>query len=209
MDVYSAIKARYGFEIPEIYRRMEEAGLLNMPPGPADASDERHLWVPEAEWLRPQEILEYEFPEWFRPEFIPFAFTGGGQPWCWWPVQDPEAVVYVPGDEAGVFDAPNLLGSIYRRFLDHALSLDEVEEGRLWYSRWARQLRDDFPPAWIDTMLKIADADVIPWRIHRLTGQGLLDPAARDRLIARDLAFPRLNEEFDQSDGRWNEVGAS
>ncbi len=206
MDVYTSIRAKYGFEIPAIYRRMESDGFFEFAPGPVDPLNERYLWVPEAEWLGPHKILEHTFPEWYRPEFVPFAFTGGGQPWCWWPCQDPDAVVYVPGDDAGVFDAPDLIGCIYRRFLNYATDLDEadIDEARQWFALWARQLQAYFPPAWIDTLQKIAQADAVTWRIHRLVRWGLLEAGERDRLIARDLVFSRLNEEFDQSDGRWN-----
>jgi hypothetical protein len=202
MDIYAMIKAKHGFEIPAAYRRLEQKGLFDFknPGTPCDPLDESYLWVPEAEWMGPQEILEYEGPPYQRPGFVPFAFTGAGEPWCWWPEQDPEAVVGLPIACAGVFDAPNFIGSIYRRFIEYAIYVDEgedEEQARGFFTLWARQLRDDFPAAWIDLLRRLSQADAASWELGEARGRGLLHPTTQDEIISRDLAFPRLNEEFE------------
>ncbi len=201
MDIYALIKAKHGFEIPAAYRRLEQNGMFEIKEAgvACDPSSEAYLWVPEAEWMRPQEILDFKTPFYQRPGFIPFAFTGAGEPWCWWPEQDPEAVVGLPGGRAGVFDAPNLIGSLYRRFLDYAVHVNEEDEDntRQFFTLWVHQLRDDFPAAWIDTLRRLAQADATSWERGKASGRGLLDPTTRDQIISRDLAFPRLNQKFE------------
>jgi hypothetical protein len=64
-------------------------------------------------------------------------------------------------------------------------------------SLWSRQLRDDFPTAWLDTLRGLAQAEAISWERGRVSGRGFLDPTTHDEIIARDLAFPRLNEGFE------------
>ena len=102
VDTYTSIKAKYGFEIPAVYRTMEQDGFFELKPAGEDFDprNDSYLWVPEAESMRPPEILAYETPSYQLPGFVPFAFTGGGEPWCWWPEQDPEAVVSSRGNSA-------------------------------------------------------------------------------------------------------------
>jgi hypothetical protein len=201
MDVYSEIKAKYGFEIPAAYRRMEQDGFFRLPPQgtECDPFNELYLWVPEAEWMRPQEILDYEPPSYQQSGFVPFAFTGGGEPWCWWPAQDPQAVVFLPIGDAGVFDAPHLVGSIYRRFLCYALNVNEqdADEARRYFGLWARRLASHFPARWIETLNDLAQADIVAWQFKRARGQGFLNPPRLEELVARDLAFPRLGATFE------------
>jgi hypothetical protein len=201
VDIYESIKAKHGFEIPAAYRKLEKGGFFeNKIAGErCDSSDEAYLWVPEAEWMRPQEILDYKTPSYQRPGFVPFAFTGAGEPWCWWPAQDPEAVVSLADGCAGKFDAPNLLGSIYRRFLDYAVcvDLDDENRARQFLSLWARQLGGYFARSWIDTLRALAEAEAVTWQLGRSNGRGLLHPTRRNELVAHDLAFPRLNVEFE------------
>jgi hypothetical protein len=201
MDIYVSIEAKYGFEIPEAYRSLEKEGLFEIKAAGArcDPSDESYLWVPEMEWMRPQEILDYKTPAYQRPGFVPFAFTGADEPWCWWPAQDPEAVVSLRDGCAGKFDAPNLVGSIYRRFLDYSVCVDEEDDDRArrFLTLWARQLGDYFAPSWIDTLRALAESEAVSWQLGRSSGRGLLHPARRNELVARDVPFPKLNEDFE------------
>jgi hypothetical protein len=201
MDIYAAIEAKYGFAIPALYRRMEKDGFFAFEPGRVgvDPWNDSYLWVPEMEWMPLQEILDFEPPSYQRPGFLPFAFTGGGEYWCWWPAEDPEAVVHLPIGDAGVFDAPNILGSIYRRFLDYAIEVSEPndEEARRYFTLWASRLGEYFPPLWIATLHQLSRAEPVMRPLGRTTIRGLINPARRDELIARDLAFPRLGEDFE------------
>ena len=90
MNLYAAIEAKYGFAIPEDYRRMERDGFFDL------KNDATYLLIHEMEWLRPDEILAHKPADYHKPGFIPFAFTGGGDEWCWCPAMDPKAVVSCP-----------------------------------------------------------------------------------------------------------------
>jgi hypothetical protein len=207
MDVYAAIEAKHGFAIPAEYRRIVAAGYFDLRhPGKYydPANEPTYLWVPEAEWLLPQKILAHKPESFEKPGFVPFAFTGAGDHWCWWPSQDTGAVVLCPHDEAtGVFDAPSFLASIYRRFLDYALAdigEDEEAEARRHFAHWASQLEGHFPQQWITTLTSLVTAPANRWQQGRRAGRGFLTPQTYDELIARDIAFPRLGEEFEWMD---------
>jgi hypothetical protein len=118
MDIYDAIEAKYGFPIPAVYRRIEAEGSFEFRhPGQFfdPANEPTYLWIPEAERLKPEEILAYQpYPE-ALPGFVPYAQTGARDHWCWWPDEDAEVVVECPHDSSfGRFDAPNFIASLYR-----------------------------------------------------------------------------------------------
>jgi len=80
-SIYESIESKYGFALPSAYREMNELGWFDT----CDKS--RYLWISEAEWMRPDEIFSYEPLEYHKPGFVPFAFTGAGDHWCWWPAE--------------------------------------------------------------------------------------------------------------------------
>lgn len=194
MDLYAAIEAKYGFAIPEDYRRMERDGFFDL------KNDATYLQIHEMEWMRPDEILAHKPADFHKPGFIPFAFTGGGDEWCWCPAMDPKAVVSCPRDDSfGTFDAPDFLGSIYRRCLDAALELtdcDTEDECRGYYTTCITKLARYFPPARIESLQSIAKAPILQLYQGKLPYRALLTRQDHDKLVAQDLAFPRLNEEF-------------
>jgi hypothetical protein len=203
MNVYDAIQAKHGFSIPAEYRRMEAAGFFQLRhPGQfyEPANEPTYLWIPEAEWLTPPEILSYKpYPE-ALPGFIPFVRTGAGDHWCWWPAADPEAVVECPHDSAlGHFDAPNFVSSLYRRCLEFAtngIDPDEEDWVRRNFAHWAGQLVGYFPPNWLAVLRALSTAPLVVSHIGKLSIWSLLTPEQSEAQIARELRFARLNEEF-------------
>lgn len=203
-DIYDAIQARYGFAIPPEYRRMEADGCFELKNWGVmfDPDNEpTYLWIPEVEWLKPGEILAYRPEPEAKPGFVPFAFTGAGDHWCWWPDQDPEAIVLCLHDEGmGSFDAPHFLGSLYRRCLDYALdgiSKDDESEARRLFDYWVERLGSYLAPPWIETLRHLSRADRFEWRDGRRSGEGFLTPEQYNAILARDLSFPRLGEAFE------------
>lgn len=191
--MYKAIQAKYGFAIPEEYRRMERLGWFD------PKNRETYLWIFEAEWLRPEEILEYEPLEFHKPGFVPFAFTGGGDNWCWWPSEG--VVVLCPHDcLEGEIDAPDFLSSIYRRTLEYAaggLDKDDEAGSRRQLIDWADALSPFFPAEWISTLRDAAKAPLEKWVRGYDYGFGFLSLDASEEILRRDLAFPRLGEKFE------------
>jgi hypothetical protein len=191
MTIYDEIEAKYGFAIPAEYQEMERLGWLD----PSDMS--RYLYMFEAEWFRPEKILRYQPLDFHKPGFVPFAFTGGGDNWCWWPAEN--CVVLCPHDcLEGEFDAPDFLGSIYRRTLEYASGGQESEgEARKQLREWAKRLTAFFPPHWIKTISDAAEAPLVRWERGNDYGNGFLTLDEQEAILRRDLAFPRLGEKFE------------
>ena len=203
MNVYNAIEAKFGFAIPAVYRRIEAEGSFKLRhPGQFfdPANEPTYLWIPEAEWLKPEEILAYKpFPE-ALPGFIPFAQTGAGDYWCWWPKENPEVVVQCPHDSSfGRFDAPNLMASLYRRCLEFATNEIEPEQEdwtRRNFVHWAERLKHYLPQDWIDELRSLAQAPLVDRTIGKLAIRVLMTPPDCTDRIRRDLDFAELDEKF-------------
>jgi hypothetical protein len=206
-SIYAQIEAKYGFAIPEAYRRMERDGCFDLKhPGVyyEPANEPSYIWIPEAEWMSPADILKHEPAEYEHKGYVPFAFTGAHDHWCWWPEQDREAVVYCPHDSSvGRFDSPHFLASLYRRCLEYArygiLAGDE-EEARRHFAHWVERLPAYFPAPWIDVLRTIRDAPFVERMIGRLSCPALLTSEDFESILARDLSFPRSGEEFEWMD---------
>jgi hypothetical protein len=186
------VESRFGFKLPAAYRAFFEAGWM-------DPASPDYLWVPEAEWLTPKQMLEYEPAEYHKPGFVPFAFTGAGDHWCWWPAEHPDLVVLCPHDcSEGEFDAPSFIASIYRRMLGYAhggFFEDEEEEARDNLRRWASRLSAHFPGLWIETLLGLAAAPIVKWASG--VDGGLCGESEYARLLERDVAFPLMGKSFE------------
>jgi hypothetical protein len=203
MNVYDAIEAKYGFPIPAAYRRIDADGTFKLRyPGQFfdPANEPTYLWIPEAEWLKPEEILAYKpYPE-ALPGFIPFAQTGAGDFWCWWTKEDAEVVVQCPHDSSfGRFDAPSLIAWLYRRCLEFAAN-DIESEQEDWVRRnflnWAERLEHYLPQEWIVELRSLAQAPVVDSITGKLAIKVLMTPPDCADRIRRDLGFGRLDEEF-------------
>ncbi len=111
-ELYNRIEARYGFSILDEYRQMQSRGWFNV------RDDERYVWLHEAECLSLEEIADYEFEPYRKSGFVPFAFNGAGDLWCWWPEAASHSITPVVWclhdvDMAEV-SAPHFIGFIYR-----------------------------------------------------------------------------------------------
>ena len=196
-DIYQGIQAKHGFTLPPEYLRMANEGFFDL------KRDESYLWIPEAEWMPAQQILDYETEPNYKPGFVPFAFTGAGDLWCWRPSEDPQMVVCCIHDEGmGSVDAPNLLGSIYRRILDYASDQGNWESEELTRNqllRWSERLHDYFPDPWIEDLRLLSDAKIVEWRYGRniIPFHGLISFDEKKARLAREFDFPRLDEKFE------------
>jgi len=194
MDQYEQVEQKYGLVLPEAYRSMSEAGWF-------DAKSDSYFWLFEAEWMPLTEILKFQPEEYHKPGFVPFASTAGGDHWCWWPSTDPDAVVYCPHDfELGEYDSSSFVGFVYRRLLGYALylPLEYEQEIRQNLHDSATRLSNYFPATWRDTLEVLASARSVQRFAPngREDGFGLMSEKQYQATIQRDLAFPRLDQEF-------------
>jgi hypothetical protein len=164
--LYNAIKARYGFAIPNDYCRLESRGLFTLPVA-AHASafyqPGSYLWLHDMEWYSPQAILDFEFEPYHLPGFVPFAFTGGGDYWCWHPAHIDRRGAHVlrcyhDCPLAAVY-APNFHTALYRQILDFCVcsSEDEDIDASAFLHRWATELAVIFPDSWSARLRQLAD----------------------------------------------------
>lgn len=197
MDDLERIEQKYGFRLPEAYRSMQALGWLDVKP--SETPD--YFWLYEAEWMSLDEITDYKFKGYQKPGFVPFAFTAGGDRWCWWPSEHPEVVVSCPHDlDEGEFYAPSFLGFIYRCLLDYALYVQEEEHDvRQNLRASAVRLSTYLPPIWCDTLNALASAQTIQWLSPngKVASLGLMTEEQYQEIIQRDLAFPLLGQRFE------------
>ncbi len=83
--ILNQIEERYNFEIPAEYKSMFERGYftLEKPAHCSELIDSKYVWLYEMEWISIDEILKFEFEEYARDGFVPFARNGAGEKWCW------------------------------------------------------------------------------------------------------------------------------
>lgn len=205
---YAAIERRYGFSIPMAYRELERRGFLDRLATPAYYAEfttpgRGYLWLGDMEWYTPRQIADFEFADYHLPGFVPFAFTGGGDYWCWQPRFTDDRgtrVVLCPHDyELGTVYAPNFGAALYRQVLEYSaqgfLSEDEVAVARAMLKRWAVDLACVLPAAWcerVEAISRVA-ATVRSGRDRKLV---LISEEALNRFESADLAFPEIDSEF-------------
>jgi hypothetical protein len=204
-ELFRRIEDRYAFCFPSEYTAMHRKGWLQFDPA-RRGLPQPYLWMNEMEWLSLQDMLDFEFPTYCKPGFVPFAFTGGGDHWCWYPEHAADGVtpvVLCPRDStAGEFYAPSFTGSLYRQILDFACSWikpAEEAEARTHLKRWLDDLCPFFPAAWRVVVAALHNAPLKQWESGTIV-HGLLLPDEHRSIIHRDLVFPRLDEQFEWMD---------
>src|SRR4051812_29072900 len=73
--MYDRILARFAFAIPDLYRAMAAAGLFAS--RGVDA-----LFLTDLEWLTPEEMGDFESPDYQVRGLVPFAKSARGDLWC-------------------------------------------------------------------------------------------------------------------------------
>ena len=170
-----------------------------------DVRGDNYFWLNEAEWMSLEEILNHEPAEYHKPGYVPFAFTGGGDNWYWWPFVHPGTVVFCPHDfELGDYYAPSFIGFIYRSLIgfcatgfDPEDDPEEAEENRQILKDSVTRLSGYLPSIWQQTLEALTTAPPVQ-RVYngRPSGVGLLTNEQEQVIIQRDLAFPQLDQQF-------------
>ena len=197
-EQFQQVEQKYGLVRPDAYKSMYAAGWM-------DVKGDNYFWLHEAEWMSLEEILNHEPAEYHRPEFVPFAFTGGGDYWCWWPSVHPGTVVFCPHDcYDGQFFASSFIGFVYRSLLDFSASgfdpeddPEEAEENREILKTSVVRLSGYFPNTWQETLEAFTTAlPVQRFYNGRPNGIGLLTNEQEQAIMQRDLAFPLMDQDF-------------
>jgi hypothetical protein len=197
MQAYEIIFGRYRFEIPETYRALHALGHFDIPP------TKDYLAFYDCEWLPLQEIAEYEFSKWSSASdggFVPFAQTGRGEPYCWrldWARGGEPPIVLCERCESGVCLAPDFRSFLYRMALEAFAGrndfLGDAKVEQLY--RAVDIIAPHLPDDWVR---RLRDLRGGRWqRIEKHGGYLVVLPRQEcDAIIAAELAFPHLNEEF-------------
>jgi hypothetical protein len=161
MDELAQIEQKHGFTLPCAYRSFIVRGYMRHP-------GEDYLWVHEAEWLPPAEMLHQGgLPGNPKPGLVAFASTGGRDLWAWQTKNRSAGgepmIAFCPRDSyEGWWHAPSFVGWLYRLSLEYASSLwNEESETKANLHRWASVLRDFDKAEWSDVVQSVASRPVV------------------------------------------------
>jgi hypothetical protein len=175
----AAIERHYNLVLPAAYRLWASRGYLTFP-------SPHYLWVWEAEWIPLERVPGYQlspFPH--MPGLIPFAFTGGGDHWCWQTQERTAADEYcilrcAHDSDMATVEAPSFAGWFYRLCLDYAASIDEkertIEQARQHLILWAERLAEIGGQSWADDLRRLAARSPLHynWGPRRIAMHGFL-----------------------------------
>ena len=211
-SLYTQIEARYGFNLPQEYRQLSERGWLTLDRPAANISTvpgDGYLYLCDMEWYSLEDIVAFEFPEYCEPHLphlVPFAFTGGGDYWCWQTDMSDHRgtrVLLCPHDSnSAVIYAPSFATALYRQALQYASSeVDGTQvgfaEGQAFLRRWSVDLAFVLPAEWCRVLAELAARPPFEWS-HcwgRYTSRqtSFLSPDELRQIEARDLQFAELD----------------
>lgn len=210
--ISQAIRERFGFDVPPEFNQLEARNAFFWDNARKDElikslaiPGEHYIWVQSCEWLQPDGIREFEFPDYIEPvyplsQFIPFAEDGCGNTWCWWTGKADEngvpVVMCTHDDYEAEFHAFDFKSFLFERAVSHAYAStadapqEEIEENRAILRRLATDLAFIWPPEWSAELLRISEAKLKTWRFRHLQCTGLLSEEDKDRLLLRTTKCP-------------------
>lgn len=154
MDVITELEDHFGVSLPRGYRDWSLKKYTDR-----RVRMNQYLWVPEAEWIPPDEIPQYDLGRTnIIPGLIPFAFSGAGDHWCWnTQVKNGDAEYEIlccwHDEELADRFAPTFPAWFYRNCLVYAseaieIDYDSIDEGRHSLRLWSKRLSDIYPGDW-------------------------------------------------------------
>lgn len=199
-DYYNAVLIQYGFELPTDYRYLDECGFLTFSKSATAAASTKpacsYLWIPEMEWLAPSAIAAHRFPDYCLPGFVPFAFNGAGDYWCWqtsFGGVQPSRVVFCPHDyQYAMVVGDSLAMAVFRQILEYLcydVGEDTLERTHQHLTRWTTDLAPIFLPEWIKSLKPLLDRPLQEYVDDDESCIGLLTPTEKD-IIEKSLISP-------------------
>ncbi|MDA3961082.1 MAG: hypothetical protein PF961_09845 [Planctomycetota bacterium] len=195
-DPFEPIAQRFGFPCPDLYRRMRADGCF-------DRFGESHLQFSDLEWMGLDEIVSYTFNDDQIPGLVPVAGTMEMDLWCWYPAMNdggPAPIVFCPlEDEVASIYAPDFTAWIYRLMLEEyaCTGLTEhldVRQSRVVLDHYTERMAAYLPPAWHARLLDLRSRD---FSLDANGYYGVADADELEAILTEDLAYPRLDEEFE------------
>lgn len=191
--------------MPREYRELHARGYLTLDRPAAEISatpGDGYLYLADMEWYRLEEIVDFQFPDFCTTSqlnLVPFAFTGGGDYWCWQvDTEGPRVLMCYRDDIDATIYSPNFQGALYRAALHYACHwIDDqaptFAEARSHLRRWSSDLRVICPGDWCDTLASIAERPPTQWNMHKLVLNSLLTPQEKMKIERRDLQLPETD----------------
>lgn len=129
-DALTAIRTRYGCELPPSYCALLAKGHFSPSPW------ENFLALHDCEWLPLAEIAAYRFLSFQIASdggFVPFAVSARRDEFCWrldWAAGGEPPVVFCERGESGFGYAPHFQGFLFRKALEEFAGMGGVENPR-------------------------------------------------------------------------------
>ena len=153
MKYIHEIENKYQFRIPKEYLSLYERGCFNLnnPKHYSDLINDQYLWVNELEWIHPSKIITYRCEEQIKKQFVPFAFNGAGELWCWAPNENNVLgvpIVLCDNIGSGTFEAPNFISLIFQQIL-MLIEYEKSEYLKPYLKRYLRDFNNMFSESWL------------------------------------------------------------
>jgi hypothetical protein len=206
-ELIAAISNRFGFALPADYLRLQATGMMTLG-NPAHRSvflkPGSYLWLNDMEWYSLKDLAAFEFNDDQMPGFVPFAFTGAGDYWCWQVAFTNERGTRVVccwhDDGFATIYAPDFAAALYRQALAFCRECvpDEVDlaESRAFLNRWSLDLACIFPRRWCQRLADLATAQpsVEPSIIAGKFDRVLLTAKQLSSIEHEDVAYDQLGQ---------------
>jgi hypothetical protein len=195
-DRDAAIHSRYGFALPELHGILRAQGCF-------DPFHAHHLQFSDLLWLTRGAIAAHRFHPDQMQGLVPLARTAQDDLWCFVPAMGEAGrapIAYCPDeDEVAHLVAPDFTAFLYRSLLEEyaCTGLTEhsgVQQSRETLAQYVDLLAPHFPEAWAE---RLRGLQALPWTGDRNDYYGAIDGETLDGILAADLAWPRLEEEFE------------
>ena len=201
-DAFAAVERRYKFRLPELYRSMSACGHFD------PKNDSAQLTFSDFEWLTPQAIAELEFLDWqaaYKTWFVPFAISGRHDQWGWrldWAAEGEPPVVFCEWGPEGYGYASDFRAFLYRLLLEELSGTWLLEDaadkkGQQMVARSIEVVLPLLAKPWAARLKKLAK---LPWQKHDGGTIGVFPRSECEKIVAKELGFPHLNEKFWQED---------
>jgi len=216
--IAAAIKDKFQFEAPDAFNALEARNAFSWDPARREeliklfnVSGPHYLFLFTCEWFQPDEIRDFEFPEFVEPlppvsQFVPFAHDGCGNEWCWWTEKVTErgvpVVLCAHDSYDGEQHAPDFASFLFEKTVLHAVVIssnaepDKVEECRETLRRFVSDLAFLWPDDWTETLHEIAQAPMKTWLWGGLSETGLLNDDDFQRIMAAKLNYRSFGKSF-------------